>query len=80
MTTATYHNRLRWGITTDRKVAQRALRVAGAVGTLLVAIDYGYAILAGAMTTLAIVKCALAYGVPYSVSTHSSILAPRPQE
>ncbi|NKB99119.1 MAG: hypothetical protein GKR90_11590 [Pseudomonadales bacterium] len=56
-------------------VRQRALKVAGVVGTILVAINQGDAILAGSLSTTQLLQIGLTYCVPYCVSSYSSVKA-----
>ena len=56
-----------------RDVVWRATKVAIVVGTLLMAINHGDAVLAGALTGDRLVRIALTYFVPYAVSTFSSV-------
>lgn len=53
----------------------RALKVAAVVGTMLVAINHGDAILAATIQAGQWVQIALTYCVPYCVSTYSSVKA-----
>lgn len=45
------------------------------VGTLLVLINLGDALITARLTTIDIVKIVMTYCVPYCVSTHASVLA-----
>jgi hypothetical protein len=58
-------------------VVRRALRVSLAVGTVLVAINHGDAMLAGTLTATAWLKILLTYAVPYCVSTYAHVGALR---
>lgn len=54
-------------------IRNRALRVAGLVGTILVAINHLPAVLAGELNSGRILQMALTYCVPYFVSTYASV-------
>ena len=56
-----------------REVVLPSLRLCLVVGTVLVAITHGDAILPGAITSGQWVKIGLTYLVPYSVSTYASV-------
>ncbi len=58
-----------------KEVRMRALKVAAVVGTMLVAINQGDAILAATIQASQWVQIALTYCVPYCVSTYSSVKA-----
>jgi len=58
-------------------VVRRALGYAVVVGALLIAINHGDAILAGAVDGKRLLKMALTIVVPYMVSTASSVGAQR---
>jgi hypothetical protein len=60
-----------------RDVVIRALRVAVLVGTILVAINQGDALLSGTLAPGVIGKIVLTYCVPYAVSTYASVAAIR---
>lgn len=60
-----------------RDVVLRGVRVAGLVGTILVAINHGDNLLAGNLDLAAVWKMALTYVVPYCVSTYASVAALR---
>lgn len=55
------------------KTVRRALITAGIVGTILIAINHGPAILAGEVTIGRIAQMCLTVVVPYLVSTVSSV-------
>ena len=55
------------------EVVRRSLRVAAAVGTLLVAINYADRALAGSLGSTDWLKMALTYLVPYGVSTYAAV-------
>ncbi len=59
-----------WGAALERDTVVRALKVACVVGTLLILINQGDALLAGQWPPLW--KILLTYCVPYSVSTYSA--------
>jgi len=67
-------------IATRRSVVRRALRVGLIVGTLLVLINHGDALLHGTLNIERVVKMLLTYVVPYSVSTYASVAAIRELE
>lgn len=58
-------------------VVRRSLRVAAAVGTLLVAINYGDRALAGHLGPADRVEMLLTYLVPYGVATYAAVQAIR---
>ncbi len=58
-------------------VVRRALCYALVVGSLLIAINHGDAILAGELTSSQLLKMGLTVFVPYAVSTLSSVSALR---
>ena len=58
-------------------VSRRALRVAIVVGTLLVAINHGDAMLRLEVDGARALKMLLTYLVPYGVSTHAAVAALR---
>lgn len=64
-------------LATQRSVVRRALRTAALVGTLLIAINHGDAILAGAVDAGRLARMLLTLLVPYAVSTASSVAAMR---
>ena len=61
-------------------VRWRALRVAGLVGSILLAINHGDAILRGEVSPVRLLRMALTLLVPYLVSTWSSVGAIRELE
>jgi hypothetical protein len=65
------------GAALRRDVVARSLRVAAVVGTLLVVINHGDRILAGALHDGDLVKIALTYLVPFGVSTYAAVGALR---
>jgi len=58
-------------------VRNRAIKVALLVGTILVAINQGSALLAGQFSAALWLKIALTYLVPYCVSTYAAVQAIR---
>lgn len=58
-----------------KEVVVRGLKVAGIVGTILVAVNQGDAILGGGMTAAVAWKIPMTYLVPYCVSTYSGVSA-----
>jgi len=60
-------------------VVRRALKVAVLVGTLLVAINHGGALLAGELDATRAIQVLLTYLVPYCVSTYAAVGALREQ-
>ena len=58
-----------------KEVRMRALKVAAVVGTMLVAINHGDALLANAMTQGNWLKVLLTFCVPYFVSWYSAVKA-----
>ena len=67
-------------IATSRSVVRRAFRIATIVGIVLAAINHGDRIISGDLDLNALIKIALTFLVPYTVSTVSSVLAVRDQE
>ena len=71
-------NLMDWLATAQRKdIVTRAMKVSAIVGTILVAINQGDALLQGIMTPAVAAKIALTYCVPYAVSTYASVEATR---
>jgi hypothetical protein len=67
---------LRWLQTALRRdIVRRSLKVGAVVGTILVTINQGDALLAGAITGEIVTKILLTYCVPYCVSTYASVSA-----
>jgi hypothetical protein len=64
-------------LATSRSVVRRATVVALIVGTILVAINHGDAILRGDLGAGRLLRIALTVAVPYCVSTYSSVSALR---
>jgi len=64
-------------IATDGRVVRRALAFAVVVGSVLIAINHGDALLAGELGRERWLKMGLTLMVPYVVSTWSSVLAVR---
>lgn len=60
-------------IATRSEVVKRSLKVALLVGTILVAINQGDALLSGAITPQLMWKIPLTYIVPYLVSSYASV-------
>lgn len=58
-------------------VRRRALRMAGIVGMILLAINHGEAILRGEVSPVRLMRMVLTLIVPYLVSTFSSVSAIR---
>ncbi len=63
-----------------RPVLRRAALIALIIGTVLTAINQGDVLLTGAITPLVLLRIALTYMVPYSVSTYSALSANRMEE
>jgi len=61
----------------DGAVARRALRTAVLVGSVLIAINHGDALLRGDVDAARVLKICLTFLVPYGVSTTSSVAALR---
>ena len=61
-------------------VVKRALKIAAVVGTVLIAINHGHAILAGEVDTSRLWRMGLTVLVPYLVSTTSSVAALRQRD
>lgn len=55
------------------KIVQRSLKVSAVVGTILIVINHGEALLAGNIEPQRLIKMALTYCVPYLVSTYSAV-------
>ena len=69
---------LHWmGLATSSSVVRRATVVAIVVGTILVAINHGDAIVRGDVGLGRLLRIALTVMVPYCVSTYSSVSALR---
>jgi hypothetical protein len=64
-------------LATQSSVVKRALKFACVVGTILITINHGYAILHGQVTRGRILQMCLTVLVPYTVSTLSSVGAMR---
>ncbi len=60
-------------VAADPMVVRRALGVAGVVGTILVVINHGSALLDGDITLTRTVQIVTTVLVPYCVSTYSSV-------
>ena len=58
-------------------VLRRAIIISLIVGTILTVINQGDVLLSGSVTSLVLLKIALTYTVPYSVSTISALAANR---
>ena len=61
----------------DPSVVRRALKMAGIVGPILIAINHGDALLRGDVDGMRLFRIFLTVFVPYTVSTISSVLALR---
>jgi len=67
---------MRWFRTALRAdIVRRSLKVGAVVGTILVAINQGDALLASTVTGEILMKILLTYCVPYCVSTYASVSA-----
>jgi hypothetical protein len=64
-------------LATRSDIVRRASRTAVLVGTLLIAINYGDALLSGTVSMAQVLKMTLTVFVPYAVSTYSSVGALR---
>jgi hypothetical protein len=64
-------------LASDAAVVRRALRTAALVGSLLIAINHGSAILSGDVDGMRLFRMCLTVLVPYAVSTSSSVQALR---
>ncbi len=64
-------------LATRPSVVKRAAKIAAVVGILLAVINHGDTILAGQLQLTDLIKIVLTFGVPYCVSTFSSVLAIR---
>lgn len=64
-------------LATDRSVVRRGLRYAVGIGTLLIVINHGDALLRGNVSIGRLLRMALTVTVPYAVSTASSVSAMR---
>lgn len=67
-------------LATDRSTVRRALGVAAVVGSVLIVINHGDAILHGDLSPGRLLRMALTVLVPYCVSTYSSVGARRDLE
>jgi hypothetical protein len=66
-------------IATEPAVARRALVVAMIVGSILIAINHGDAIVRGDLSLERVLRILLTVTVPYCVSTYSSVAAIKSQ-
>jgi hypothetical protein len=66
-----------WRLAASPSVRRRATRVALVVGTVLIAINHGDALLQGDLGLGRLLKIALTVAVPYLVSTYASVAALR---
>ena len=66
-----------WRLAFELRVVRRALGFAVVVGSVLIAINHGDAILAGDVNSGRWLKMGLTALVPYAVSTLSSVMAMR---
>jgi hypothetical protein len=66
-----------WRLACHPATVRRALITAGTVGTLLIAINHGDAIVACSMTPRRLAQALLTLAVPYVVSTVSSVATRR---
>lgn len=57
------------------KIVKRSLKVSAIVGTILMVINHGDAIISGAINADRLAKIILTYCVPYLVSTYSAVSA-----
>jgi hypothetical protein len=64
-------------LATSRSVVQRATVVALVVGSILVIINHGDAIVRGDLSAGRLIRIVLTIAVPYCVSTYSSVSALR---
>jgi hypothetical protein len=62
-----------WRLATRRDVVRRATKVAILVGTILLAINHGDALLMGQLDGVRLTKILLTYLVPYLVSTYAAV-------
>jgi hypothetical protein len=62
-------------VASSPSVARRAAKVSAVIGTILIAINHGDALLRGDLDLVRVVKCCLTYTVPYMVSTYASTSA-----
>ena len=70
------HESFLW-IATRPSVVRRAAKIAFVVGVVLACINHGDAIIGGSLSTGVLLKIVATFGVPYCVSTYSSVLAIR---
>ena len=64
----------------QRIVVLRALKIAGLVGMLLIAINHGDALLGGDVDQTRLIKMALTFLVPFCVSVYASVSTMRQLE
>jgi hypothetical protein len=64
-----------WSSLFDRKFFPTALRVALVVGTILLMINHGHALLTGQMTGEHWISAVLTYCVPYIVNIHGQFIS-----
>ena len=69
-----------WQIALDPSVRKRALRISLIVGSVIALINHGDRMIMGTMDMVAVLKCIMTYGVPYAVSTYSSVMAVRDRQ
>lgn len=62
-------------IAARRDIVVRGIKVAAVVGTVLVIINQGDALIGGQITATVVWKIALTYLVPYCVSTYAGVAA-----
>jgi len=62
-------------VATSRAIVQRALKIGAVVGTLLIAINHGDAIIGADIDLIRSLKMLLCFVVPYSVSTYVAVQA-----
>ena len=75
---AEYHYAMEWlRLAMTRSVVRRASAVALVVGTILIAINHGEALLRGDLSLGRVLKMVMTMMVPYCVSTYSSVCAMR---
>ena len=64
-------------IASDPSVVRRATKITLIVGVILVLINHGHLLIAGDVDAGTMMRIALTFLVPYSVSTYSSVQAVR---
>jgi hypothetical protein len=62
-----------WSLARRRSIVVRALKTSAVIGTILVAINHGDAILSGEVDRSRVLQMLLTYLVPYCVATYAAV-------